>query len=100
MIWLPRVAVSGMAQRPFRKRLDHRRQHDAAIGAAERELRGALRMRHQADDIALAIADAGNAVERSVRIPFRANLTCGAGVVVNVALMFPAGIVTFGGVIT
>ncbi len=38
---------------------------DEAVGAAERQLAGALRMRHQADDVAPLVADAGDVVRPS-----------------------------------
>src|ERR1700680_3251914 len=46
----------------------HGAQNDQAIGGIEGRFHGALRVRHQARDVALAVADAGNVVERAIRI--------------------------------
>ena len=43
-------------------------EDDAAVDAAKQRLAGALRMRHHADHIARLIAEAGDRVNRSVRI--------------------------------
>ena len=42
---------------------------DAAVDAAEQRFARALRMRHHADDVARLVAEAGDRVHRSVRIP-------------------------------
>src|SRR5688572_33413316 len=49
-------------------RLDGRFKQGEAIGAADGELAGALRMRHQADDVPSFAADARDAAHRAVGI--------------------------------
>src|ERR1700685_1367938 len=61
---LGRNALGGAAGEAF----DHRTQDHQAINRAERCFHCALRMRHQTDDIALAIAEAGDRGERTVWI--------------------------------
>src|SRR2546430_540012 len=47
---------------------DHGFEDDEAVGGIERGFGGALGMRHEASDIAFAIADAGDVVHRAVGI--------------------------------
>src|SRR6187549_1175815 len=67
--WRSGVIVSGMESHSVHHRPHRRRQHDAAIGAAELQLGRPLWMRHQTHNVALPVTNAGNAVERSVRVP-------------------------------
>jgi len=48
--------------------MNHALQHQSPIRATQDRLAGALRMRHETGDIPFLVADAGNAVERTVRI--------------------------------
>src|SRR5262245_4207689 len=50
------------------ERRHHRVEKHEAVGAAERGLASALRMRHQPHDVPALVADAGDVVERSVRV--------------------------------
>src|SRR5512134_2436701 len=43
-------------------------EQDEAVGAAEHRLAGALRMRHEPDDVAFFVADAGDVVDGAVRV--------------------------------
>ena len=52
----------------FRRDCDDRLENHQAVGAAEHRLARALRMRHQADDVARLVAEAGDRRRRSVRI--------------------------------
>ena len=59
--------------RPFRERLDDRLQHDPPVGAADALFTGALGVRHQSDDVPRGVADAGDVVQRAVRVRPRRN---------------------------
>src|SRR5260370_39117091 len=50
------------------ERFDHGVKNDQAIGGAESGFHGALGMRHEAGDVAFAVADAGDVVHRAVGI--------------------------------
>ncbi len=50
------------------QRFDHGTEYRQTIGGTQRRFDGALGMRHQAGDVALAIADAGDIVHRAVGI--------------------------------
>src|SRR6266496_5487530 len=54
-------------------RLHHRPKNLRAIYAAQARIRGAIRMRHQAEDISLPVADASNVFNRTIRIRFGNN---------------------------
>src|SRR3989304_4073417 len=53
---------------PCRERLDHRFEHHQPVHAPERQLAGALGVRHQPDHVAPLVAEARNVRERSVRV--------------------------------
>ena len=55
-------------QRAGPQGLHHRFEDHQPVGAAEHRLARALRMRHQADDVARLVAQAGDCCRRSVRI--------------------------------
>src|SRR5215471_1664045 len=55
------------------ERLDHGAENHQAVGGAEGDFRSALRMRHEAGDVALAAADSGNVAHGAVGI------ACGIG---------------------
>ena len=61
-------ALSGCRQRARGMRRNDRLEHDEAIGTADRQLARALRMRHQADNVATFVADASNRLDRAVRV--------------------------------
>src|SRR4051812_42119123 len=63
VMWFLRADGPFMCQRGH-----HRFEQDETVSAAERALTGALRMRHEADDIPALAADAGDVVQRSIRI--------------------------------
>src|SRR5208282_955141 len=71
--------------RAARKALDHGTENHEAIRRAKPRLNGALRMRHQSDDVALAIAEARNRGQRAIRIRVEIIDGSGAPVRVNVA---------------
>ena len=48
---------------PVGKRFDDRLQHDASIGAADAVFTRPLGVRHQPDDVARGVADAGDVVD-------------------------------------
>ena len=62
------------------QRVDDRFEQHEAVGAAERRFARALRVRHQPDDVAALAADAGDAVERAVRIRRVGDLPAGVAV--------------------
>src|ERR1700733_1356165 len=47
---------------------NHGAQNHQAVGGAERQFRGALRMRHQADNVAFAVAETCDCSERAIGI--------------------------------
>src|SRR5712692_1605963 len=57
-----------VAPRLPRQTFDHGAENYQAVGRAECRLGSALRVRHQAQDVALAVRDAGDVVERAVGI--------------------------------
>ena len=58
----------------------HRAKNLRAIGAAESRFTSAIGMRHEAEDVAVAIADAGNVFDRAIRICSREYTTRRVGV--------------------
>ena len=80
------IAVAARPGRP--SCVDDRFEQHQAVGAAERRLAGALGMRHQADDVARLVADAGDVVRRE---PFGFAASVDLAVRVAVAEDDPAG---------
>src|ERR1035438_6049157 len=48
--------------------LKNRIENQVSVFAAEQEFAGAFRVRHQAKDVAVFVADAGDIIERTVRV--------------------------------
>src|SRR5437867_4419811 len=68
---------------------DHRAKNDQAIGGTEGQFGGALGMRHQAGDVALAVADAGDVMHCAVGIASVIVGAVGSGVAENyLAILF------------
>src|ERR1039457_7010854 len=61
-------ASSGLFNTPSPERVNHALEPQSPVGASQHWLAGAFGMRHEAGDVALLVADTGDAVERAVRI--------------------------------
>ena len=73
------IDASAPAATATARRLHDRLEQHEAVGAADRELAGALGMRHQADDVAALVADAGD-VRRAIRSDWPASVVSPCGV--------------------
>ena len=76
----PAAPTGGPAERPAFHGRDHRLEDHQAVGAAEHRLTRPLGVRHQADDVARLVAEAGDRRRRSVRIGRVADAPVGVGV--------------------
>src|SRR5690349_16260881 len=71
------------------QRFDQGMEQDEAVGGIESGFDGALGMGHKADNVAFAVADAGNVVDGAVRIARRVIGAVGCGVAENnLAILF------------
>src|SRR5258707_325999 len=74
------------------ERFDHGAENDQAIGGAESEFHGALGMGHQTGNVAFAVADSGDIVNRAVGIAGVVIRTVGRSVAeYNLTILFEFG---------
>ncbi len=62
------TGITDSLERPGLQRLHDGFEEQSAIRAAERGLASPFRMRHEPDDVAALVAEAGNAMDRSIGI--------------------------------
>ena len=60
-------------------------ENEGAVGGAKRRFNGALRVRHQAEDVALAIRDSGDGRKRAIGVGVEVMGASGAAIGANVA---------------